>query len=394
MTALNVLQVIPSVAAVHGGPSLAIVSIEKALADGGCSVTTVTTDDGGPGIRLAGDDLPAPPAGVQRVHFRKRTEFYKVAPGMVPWLWRNARRFDVVHIHALFSFSSTAAAILARQLRVPYVLRPLGTLGTYGVTRRRPWLKGASMACLERPALSGAAAVHFTSSAEEREARLLGVRMNGVVIPIGIEGVRKGERDRFLAERGIPTTGTTILALSRIDPVKNLEGLLGALGILRRGGHTPTLLVGGRGEGGYVESLRNLAQREGIGEQVHWLGQVGGPIKDDILAAADLFVLPSLSENFGLAAVEAMAAGLPVVLGRGVALSEDASRAGAGIVVAPDPESIAEGLRHYLIDPGARRAAGAAAVALFQEEFSLERMGERLAALYRSILDERSRRLA
>ena len=116
------------------------------------------------------------PRGSQRVHFRKRTEFYKVAPGMGPWLWRNVRRFDVVHIHALFSFSSTAAAMVARHLGVPYVLRPLGTLSTYGVTRRRPWLKRVSLACLEGPALRGAAAVHFTSASEEREARLLGVR--------------------------------------------------------------------------------------------------------------------------------------------------------------------------------------------------------------------------
>ena len=117
-------------------------------------------------------------------------------------------------------------------------------------------------------------------------------------------------------------------------------------------------------------------------------------MKEDLLAAADVFVLPSFSENFGLAAVEAMAAGLPCVLGRGVALSEEASRAGAGVVVDPDPESIAAGLRHFLVDPGARRVAGAAAVALFHQEFSLERMGERLVSLYRSILDARSRRPA
>ena len=394
MPALNVLQVIPSVAAVHGGPSLAIVSIEKALADRGCSVTTVTTDDGGPGIRIPGDDLPAPPAGVERLHFRKWTEFYKVAPGMVPWLWSNVRRFDVVHVHALFSFSSTAAATVARRLGVPYILRPLGTLTSYGVTRRRPWLKSASLACLEGPALRAAAAVHFTSPEEEREARLLGVALKGVVIPLGIEGVRKGNRDRVLAELGIPAAGPIVLALSRIDPKKNFEGLLGALRILRREGLTPTLLIGGAGERKYLGSLRDLATREGIGEQVHWLGQVGGQVKEDLLAAAGVFVLPSFSENFGLAAVEAMAAELPCVLGRGVALAEQASRAGAGVVVDPDPESIADGMRHYLANPDARLAAGAAAVALFQVEFSLERMGERLEALYRSILQERSRRIA
>ena len=394
MPGVNVLQVIPSIAAVHGGPSLATLSIEKALAARGCSVTTVTTDDGGPRLRSAIDDAPSPPSGVERVRFRKRTEFYKIAPGMVPWLWRNVRRFDVVHIHALFSFSSTAAARVARQLGVPYVMRPLGTLSIYGVTLRRPLLKRISLACVEGPALRGAAAVHFTSSSEEQEARSLGLATNGVVIPLGIEGVRKGSRHRILAKLGISAAGPNVIALSRIDPKKNFEGLLGALRILRRQGLTPTLLVGGDGESRYLRSLRTLAIREGIGDQVHWIGQVGGQEKEDLLAAADLFVLPSFSENFGLAAVEALAAGLPCVLGRGVALSDVASQASAAVVVDPDSESIATGLSHFLVDPCARQAAGLAAVALFQEEFSLERMGERLEALYRSILEVRSLRLA
>jgi glycosyltransferase involved in cell wall biosynthesis len=115
-------------------------------------------------------------------------------------------------------------------------------------------------------------------------------------------------------------------------------------------------------------------------------------MKEDLFAAADVFALPSFSESLGLAAVEALSAGLPCVLGRGVALAEQASRVGAGVVVDPDPESIAEGLRRYLVDPGARRVAGAAAVTLFRQDFSLERMGERLVSLYRSILDARSRR--
>lgn len=392
MAALNVLQVIPSIAAVHGGPSLAILSIERALAAQGCSVTTVTTDDAGPGLRLAGEDVPAPARGVERIYCRKRTEFYKVAPGMGQWLWTNVRRFDTVHIHALFSFSTTAAAMVTRRLGVPYVLRPLGTLSGYGVNRRRPWMKRLSLACVEGPALRHAAAVHFTSRSEEQEARLLGIKMTGVVIPLGIEASRGGNHDRLLSNLGIPPSGPKILVLARIDPVKNFEGLFRALAILRRGGLTSTLLVGGAGESNYIGSLRDLARREGVGDQILWLGHVGGQAKADILAAADVFVLPSFSENFGLAALEALAVGLPCVLGRGVALAEEVMRAGAGVIVDPEPASIAAGLRRFLVDPAARRFAGTAAVALFTKDFSLERMGERLVSLYRSILDPRPRR--
>ena len=280
----------------------------------------------------------------------------------------------------------------ARHLGVPYVVRPLGTLAAYGVTRRRPWLKRVSLARLEGPALRRAAAVHFTSSSEDKMRASLDLAMKGVVIPLGIESVLGGDRNRTLSELGIPAAAPRILALSRIDPKKNFEGLVRALAILRHEGLAPPCSSGAPGESDYVEGLRALAQREGVDDQVHWLGQVGGQRKRDLLSASDVFVLPSFSENFGLAAVEALAAGLPCVLGRGVALAEEVRRAGAGRIVDPDPESIAAGLRRFLVDPDARRVAGAAAVALFRKDFSLERMGERLVALYRSILDVRSRR--
>jgi hypothetical protein len=111
---LNVLHVIPSVSPVRGGPSRAIAMIERALASSGVSITTATTDDDGPGRRLRAEAQPRTANGARRVYARKRLQFYTVAPGLVPWLWRHVRDFDVVHIHALFSFTSTAAALMAR----------------------------------------------------------------------------------------------------------------------------------------------------------------------------------------------------------------------------------------------------------------------------------------
>ena len=157
--------------------------------------------------------------------------------------------------------------------------------------------------------------------------------------------------------------------------VKNLEGLLRAMTVLLRDGLAPTLLVAGTGDSDYVAGLRDLARREGIQDLVHWLGHVGGRAKDDLLAAADVFVLPSYSENFGMAALEAMAAGLPCILGRNVGLAEEVRSSGAGVIVDTNPESIAAGIRHFLLDPHARESSGAAGLALAQQNFSLERMG-------------------
>src|SRR5262245_33296934 len=135
-----------------------IAVMEAAVTEAGADVTTATTDDDGPGRRLAIDARRHRANGATRFYARKWLDFYNIAPGIVPWLWRNVPRFDVVHIHALFSFSSIAAAIVARTKGVPYVIRPLGTLTTYGISQRRPWLKRLSLAFIEGPILRASVA--------------------------------------------------------------------------------------------------------------------------------------------------------------------------------------------------------------------------------------------
>ena len=133
---MRVLHVIPSLSAVHGGPTQAMASMEHALREQGVHLEIATTDDDGPDRHMAvplGQAVAH--AGTTHWYFPKRTEFYKVSPGLARWLAREAARFDLLHLHALFSFSTTAAARAARKAGVPYVVRPLGTLNHYGLTQ-------------------------------------------------------------------------------------------------------------------------------------------------------------------------------------------------------------------------------------------------------------------
>src|SRR4051812_5026890 len=123
---MRVLHVIPSIAAAHGGPSRAIVDMEKALSRRGIDVTTATTNDDGLGKTLdvrCNEPISAEPA--TRWYFRRDVTVYKVALGFIPWLRANVRNYDLVHVHALFSFMPVAAALLAARAGVPYVVRPL-----------------------------------------------------------------------------------------------------------------------------------------------------------------------------------------------------------------------------------------------------------------------------
>jgi len=384
---MKVLHVIPSMSFAHGGPSHAIRLIERALTDAGVEVETATTDDDGPGARrvsVCGTALRE--NGALRRYFPKRLEFYKVAPALARWLWHHVREYDIVHIHALFSFSSVAAAWAARRAGVPYVLRPLGTLNRYGLTARRPWLKQMSIRLIEGPILRHAAAVHFTAEAERQEAEALGVPLRGVVIPLGIEPAPPGDATRFLARFPELTNRRLLLFLSRLDPKKNIEGLLQGFSQCRAVLSDPWLVIAGDGEAGYVASLKALAAQLGLSGRVVWLGHVEGTAKADALAAADVFALTSFSENFGIAAAEALLVGLPCVLSRGVAIADEVAQAGAGITVAPDAGSIADGLVTVFSDDMLRESMATRAAILARERYSVKAMGERLADLYEKIV--------
>jgi len=384
---MRVLHVIPSLSAAHGGPTRALVMMERQLSALGVTVHTITGDDDGPG-RRNGKYLgePLTENGATHRYFRRQTQFYSVSLPLARWLRRYVADYDLLHIHALFSFSSMAAVHAARRAGVPYILRPLGTLASYGVQQRRPWLKRLSLTCLEGPALRHAAAVHFTSAEEQREAGALGLPMRGVVIPLGIEDAVPAVDVLVRAQFPALAGSRYLLSLSRLDPKKNIEGLLRAFAQCSPQWSGVKLLVAGSGASAYVEALKALANKLGLSDHVVWAGQVDGDLKARAFAGAELFVLPSFSENFGIAAAEALMAGVPCVLAQGVAIAQDVTAAGAGLAVTPDPASIAVALLQLMADSNIRAQMSVQAKALAQEKYSAPAMGTRLLELYTDIL--------
>jgi len=149
---VRLLHVIPSVSERHGGPSQAIKAFAKASKATGIEVTVATTDDDGDHARLdvsLGNAIEQD--GVPHFFFRRDLLPYKVSFGLQRWLNEHIKEFDVVHIHALFSFSSTMAARIARQNKVPYVVRPLGVLNQWGIRNRRRIPKLVSLWLVELP---------------------------------------------------------------------------------------------------------------------------------------------------------------------------------------------------------------------------------------------------
>ena len=379
---MKILHVIPSLAPCHGGPSVVLPIMERALTAEGITVETLTTDDDGPGLKNGkGDGTAREENGVIRRYFPKQTEFYKVSLPLARWTKREVRRFDVVHIHALFSHTSNSAANAARRAGVPYVIRPLGVLTQYGITQRRALLKRFSLRWLEEPILRHAAAVHFTHDAEREEAEQLGISFHPVVIPLGLEA--------FALPPADPQASPYLLYLSRVDPKKNIECLLDAWASVRgqRSGDRGSwkLVIAGSGEESYLKSLRERAHALGIEGSVEWVGQVAGERKAGLLANATIFTLPSYSENFGIAAAEALMAGKPCVFTPGVAVGAQAAAHGAAVLAQVNVASLAEALAGLMDSPGIRESLAIDAKRFAAAELSAEVMGHRLKALYQEL---------
>ncbi|MFZ4763680.1 MAG: glycosyltransferase [Roseimicrobium sp.] len=387
-----VLHVIPSLDKRDGGPSVALPLMARSLAMQGITVDVVTTmaaaDAEAKGIVF---EQPLPRDGYTVRFFKRQTSFYKVSWPMLRWLMQHSRDYALMHHHALFSFAPLAGAFAAYRHQVPYIMRPLGLLNAWGMQNRRRWVKDFSFRCLDRPALEHAAAIHYTSTEEQAEAARLHLRTRAAVIPLGIDlaPFQQLPEPRLFFERFPSAAGRrVVLFLSRLDPKKGIELLLDAFAALREHRRDTVLVVAGSGEREYEARLRAQAEalhlQEGL--ELLWPGFLDGEDKRAALAAADLFVLPSRSENFGIALLEAMAAGRACISTDQVALAVDTHDTAALTVVPCDAAKLSHAMAVALDDDALRLAMGHRAAAIALERYSLQAQGISLAKLYRDLL--------
>lgn len=370
---LRVLHVIPSIAPTDGGPSRAVLDMARALAREELSVEVASTDAGLEGAP------PVPAEAPLHLFPRVAGRSFKWSPGLGRWLDEAVGRFDVVHIHAVFNHSTIAAARACWSAGVPYVLRPLGTLSPWSMAVHARRKRLAWRLVLRRIA-ERAGAVHYTSAGEQASVeRSLGLE-RGVVIPLGVEA------ERLRAEAGpARSRGRRLVSLGRIDRKKRLDLVLGAFARARPRAADARLVIAGSGDAALEVDLRGLAARLGLASAVEWPGWVEGSVKAALLAGASASLLVSFQENFGLAAVEAMALGTPPILARDVDLAEQVEAAGAGWVVDGSIEQLADAMVTALLDDRERDARGAAAAELVQARFTWPRVASALADLYRRL---------
>ncbi len=385
---MRLLHVVPTYvpAYSHGGPVFAVHGLCTALVERGHRVRVFTTDVDGAGRLDVPLAKPVDVDGVEVSYFpvRQLRRLY-FAQGFRAALEGTLTEIDLLHLHSVFLWPTSAAARAAERRGIPYVLAPRGMLVPELMHRRGRWRKALWLRLVERRTLRRAAALHCTSTLEAADAARIGVRLPPiVVVPNGVDRALPPPADEIVSEvvRAALASRPLILFLGRLSWKKGIERLVNLLPLVPQ----VHIALAGPDEDGLRPGLEALACRLGGGERLHFLGSVAGADKAALLAGCDLFVLPSLSENFGNAVLEAMAAGTAVVVTPEVGLAEEISHAGAGVVSAGDAESLAKVCGSLLADPARRRELGERARRLVAERFSWPQVAAQMENAYQEIL--------
>jgi glycosyltransferase involved in cell wall biosynthesis len=387
---MKILHVIPSIGPLRGGPSFAMRAIAGGLAKQGIEVHVATTDDNGPERLAVEFGRPVNEDGAVYWYFARQTSFYICSIPFADWLWRHASDYSLIHIHALFSWCSNVAALIARRKRIPYIVRPLGVLNRWGMTHRRPWLKRASFMLLERPILRRAALIHYTAEQEREEAAECGFTDHPVIVPnpVDLDSSEVAPKARLRFRYPALEGKRIALFLSRIDRKKGIDLLLPAFRSVVRDDPGVALVIVGDGDPRMIEAFRDQSRDLGIERSVIFAGFLSGAEKRGALADADIFVLPSYSENFGIAVIEAMAAGVPVIVTDQVGIWREVEKNNAGLVTAAAVEPLGQAMSRLLADAGLRSSLGRNGAALARAQFASGIVTEKLIATYRSVLGQ------
>ncbi len=391
---MRVLHVIPSLSARIGGPAVSVVEASLALRAQGVESVIFATDSAEPPTcrkpsRVTAADLPDG-AGQLDVRLLPVRWPYRLAysPALRQALKSEVARCDVIHIHMLFLHPPFAAYRETVRSGVPYVVSPCGALDPH-LRRRSRAVKAVNNLLWHRAMLDRAAAIHYKTPEEAQLAAGLGFAAPTGVAPNGIRWDRfqtlpPAERFRWRYLGG--DEGPVVLYLGRLSHKKGLDILVRAFALVH--GSTPDawLVIAGPDDEGLTKPLENLARREGVADRVVFTGMLRGDDKLAALAAASVWALPSHTENFGVAVVEAMAAGLATVISPAVNLSSAVQSADAGVVADLTPGAFASAIAALLRDEARRDTLGERA-RVFARRYDWSAVAPRWAEMYeRAIL--------
>jgi len=370
---MRVLHLLPSLEPRTGGVAEAVVQLVNHMTHFGCTSEVATLDS---------PDTPDFERIKGRVHkLGPGRGFYGLSVGLVRWLRAHASEYDALIVHGIWQFHSVAARLGLLGTRTPLFVFPHGMLDPwFQQTYRAKHLKKLLYWNLaERWVFGRAQAILFTCHTELELARspFLNDSYPLKVTGFGIDAVPPDAMHATaLFWQTFPELlgRRVLLYFGRIHEKKGCDLLLAGFAAVAQHDATVQLVMAGPAAPALLEQLQQQAAALGIAERVVWTGMLTGRLKWAALQAAEVFVLPSHQENFGISVVEALASGTPVLISNRVNICHEVEVSGGGWVYADTLEGVTEALRRWVVQttPAEREAMRSAALACFECYFRIQ----------------------
>jgi glycosyltransferase involved in cell wall biosynthesis len=375
---MRILHLTATLDPAAGGPAEGVRQSALALAALGHHVEAASLDAPGAPF-VAGFGLPVAALGPGHGKYGR-------TPHLVPWLRERGPHFDAVIVNGLWQYHGLAAWQALRGLGVRYYVFPHGMLDpwfkrTYPLKHLKKWLYWP---WAEYRVLRDAHAVLFTTEEERVLARqsfwLYHARERVVSYGTGKPPAdAKRHAEAFRCAYPALAGRRLVLFLGRIHPKKGCDLLIRAFADVAREVPQAHLVLAGPGSDDALADLRTVAAHAGVAHRMTWAGMLQGDVKWGAFRMSDTFVLPSHQENFGIAVVEALACGLPVLISDKVNIWREVTADGAGFVAPDTIEGTARNLRRWFaLDDTERARMRAQAAATFCSRFTVDAHTQRL----------------
>jgi glycosyltransferase involved in cell wall biosynthesis len=388
---VKILQVIPYFfpALTYGGPVKVAYDVSKELVKRGHEVTVYTSD-----LEVdcaTAEDRVKEFEGIRVCYFRNVNDFIAkemklfITPDMSIALKNNIQRFDVIHVHEYRTFQSIVVQYYARKYRVPYVLQAHGALPRISAKKN---LKFFYDALFGYRLLKDASKVIALTPTEVQQYLGTGVSKRKIeIVPNGInlsEYIDLPSKGRFRKKYGVDEK--IVLYLGRINSIKGIDVLVRAFKEIIEVLDDAKLVIVGPDDG-YLRELELLIRTLRIENNVLIVGPLYGEDKLEAYVDADVYVLPSRYEIWGLTALEAYACGKPVVVSKVGGLAYLVIDGITGFSVAPgNVRQLADAILVILSDDDRAKQMGSMGKSFVKENFDIQKTIEELESLYRKVL--------
>jgi glycosyltransferase involved in cell wall biosynthesis len=383
----KVLQISPAYfpATSIGGPIFTNLTFSKALVSLGCEVEVVTTTQGLTAEQIQGIDLGNPnhtefEYPIYRFRYYGYSHF-TFSPGLFIWLLRNMKRFDLVVFQAVWNFPIWAGYILCKWANKPYLIIPHGSLYPETVGLKSSWKKKLFLSLYVRNMLKHARRVLFSTKHEqEKVLAFLNINAPSAILPniLDLSPYQNlPTQGQFRRKYAIDAKVPLIVHYGRISLKKGIRFVLEALPSWIQLHPNLLYVIAGGDEEGYAADLQLIINELGISNHVLFTGLLNQSDGINLLRDADVFVLPSLSENFGMSVVEAMLCETPVVLSDQVGIASDLAAAQCARVLS-NPHSLKDVVLELLENESKRKDLGMKGANFAKEHYSFEVLRERM----------------